>query len=352
MSCIAKYMKQNRVALITARRLRSSRSSLNLTNYLLDHLDEQLQLSVIIIDNLLSKKYIISEDELRQHHSYVPFHNIKDHPRVTEVLYLEQLSLSELKKKFDTAIITIYNDFGEDGSIQGLLDLVGIPYFGPSLKTSAVCFDKQFTKGILSYAGITVPKGIQLNSVETTSQTINRKIQELTLPLIVKPASSGSSRGTSIVKTRDQLNSAIREAQQYSGEVLVEEFVQGTEYSVGVIGHYTHPQALPVVMIKTDTEFFDYHAKYLSQSTQEICPAPIDKKLTTLLQKTAVKAYKAVKAKSHARIDMIASDKGIFVLEINTFPGLSIGSIFPKELSVVGLSVPEFIYQVLSGKIK
>jgi|GEM_PF-305462 D-alanine-D-alanine ligase len=338
--------KPIRLAIITARNLKTSPSSNNTILRLLDNLSkEKYRLSILLVDDLIPKSHQTKLKKLKEVPTYQPFHLIKNHPKVSRCLNLTQLSLNQLKNKIDFAIIPIYNFFGEDGTLLGLLDSVGIPYLSPSMKTSAVCFDKKFCKAILKAHGILVSRDIEIRQKTFKLPT------SFSFPLIVKPTSCGASFGACLATNSGELHQAVKKAFKFSTEVLIEEYIKGDEYSIGIIGHYTKPQALPVVMIKTINPFFDYEAKYYPNKVEEICPAPISNNLTKKLQLVAIKAYQAVKADSHARIDIICKDKNIYVLEINTFPGLLSQSIFPKELTAIGSSLSKFLDQTIQSKL-
>jgi len=335
-----------RVVIVIATNIRTSIGSSNTVLNLLENLDpEKYQISIALIDDLVPKRLMISQEELIKDPTYISFEKIKNHDKVSHIYLLSTLSLGQVKKMFDVAIVAIYNEFGEDGKTLGFLDLVGIPYLSPRLNSSVVAFDKTFTKAIFSRHGLLVPKSIEINK-KTKNQI------PLSYPVIVKPTSNGASRGTTLVKKQSDLKAAIEKAFNFSEEVLIEEYIEGQEFTVGVIGHYTNPKALPVVLIKSKNEFFDYEAKYVAGKAEEICPAPINKEIELALQKTAIKAYQAIKAESHSRIDMIKKGNDIYVLEINSFPGLVSTSIFPKELNAAGLSLAEFLDKSIEEKLK
>jgi D-alanine-D-alanine ligase len=215
--------------------------------------------------------------------------------------------------------------------------------------TSALCFDKSITKSILRAHGIAVPKGfdVELASYQPKA-AIEMMAKKLGYPLIIKPASSGASRGVVLVTQPEDLWRAIRTAGKFSDRILIEERLDGQEFSVGVVGDFNNVSALPVVEIRTRRPFFDYRAKYVPGESEELCPAPIGGRLKRNLQRAAIRAFQAVRGQSHSRIDMVFTKRKIFVLEINTFPGLTRGSIFPKELQALGSSLGEFLDRAIS----
>lgn len=346
--------KPIRLAIITARNLKTSSGSNNTVLSLLNSLDEKIyKISIVLVDDFVPKFWQINQEELEKDSAYAPFKSIEKNSKVSECLFLSQLSLKELKDRFEIAIVAIYNYFGEDGKLLGLLEIAGIPYVSPSLKSSVVCFDKKFCKSVLKAKGVLVCKDFEVYKKGFEISKVKEKIRKsFKYPLMVKTVSCGASRGVSLVSKDSELEEAITNGFAFSEEVLVEEYIDGEEYTVGVIGHYTSPKALPVMMIKTSNIFFDYEAKYVAGKTKEICPAPIDDDLKKKLQLTAKEAYQAVKAESHARVDMIYKDGKVYVLEINSFPGLLSQSLFPQELKADGSSLTEFLDKTIEEKLK
>jgi len=342
------------LAIVTARNLKTSSGSNNTVLNILNNLDEsKYKIDILLIDDLVPISLRISKENLKKVKTYVSFKLIKNNKKVLGCYHLSQLSLSKIQKKYDAAIVAIYNNFGEDGKLLGLLDTIGIPYIGPGLKASVVCFDKTITKAILQYNDILVPRGIQINKDQYNYNNFKKLIENsFNYPFIVKTASCGASWGVSLITDKTQLQSAIKEAFKFSEDVLIEEYIKGDEFTVGVVGNHVKPTVLPVVLIKTKNAFFDYEAKYTQGLTKEICPAPISKNLEIRLKNTALAAYRAVKAESHSRIDMIVSGDNIYVLEINTFPGLTSSSIFPKELIATGSSLSQFLDKNIRDKLK
>ena len=333
-----------RLLIVTATNIRTSTGSSNTVLNLLKNLDpNKYQISVVLVDDLVPKRLTVKK-KLIKNDTYISFEKIKDHDKVSYVYSLSALSIGQIKKMFDIAIVAIYNEFGEDGKTLGLLELAGIPFLSPNLNSSALAFDKGFTKAVLSYHGLLVPKSIEINK--------NSPIPKLlTYPLMIKPIANGASRGMTLVKKEIDLTPAIEKAFTFSQGVFIEEYIKGDEFTVGLIGHYTNPIALPAVMIKTKNEFFDYEAKYCAEKAEEICPAPISKELELKLRNTAIKAYQAIKGENHSRVDMIKRGNDIYVLEINSFPGLLSNSLFPKELKAAGISISQFLDKSIKERL-
>jgi D-alanine-D-alanine ligase len=254
----------------------------------------------------------------------------------------------------DVAFILLHGRFGEDGTIQGLLDLIGLSYQGSGVLGSALAMDKQLTKLIYKEAKIPTPPWIHIHQ----SDKINTKeiISRLGIPLIVKPCTQGSSVGISKVTDENGLCSAIKKAFKWDNRILIESFIKGREITGGVIG-LEELLSLPLVEIVPDLShsFFDYDAKYLSKATVEICPANIQGRAFRKAQSIAVAAHRALHLRAYSRTDMILSDTGkIYVLETNTIPGMTPTSLFPQAAEAAGISfsrlLDKLIDMALSGR--
>jgi len=245
--------------------------------------------------------------------------------------------LVEDAPKIDVALIILHGPMGEDGTIQGLLDLLEIPYQGSGVLGSAIGMNKLVSKQLYEKSGLRVPPYmvIKRNDVLNPDECTKR----IALPLVVKPVSSGSSVGISIVKSTDYLKDAVDKAFVEDSSVLIESYIDGIELTVGVIGN-DKPEALPIIEIIPDKshEFFDYEAKYTAGVTQEICPARIDDALTQKAQATAITAHKALFCKGYSRTDMILKDQDIYILETNTIPGMTATSLLPLAAGAAGIS--------------
>lgn len=344
------------IAIITARNLKtSSDCSPETVLNLLNVIDiNNFKIDLIFVDEFIPLELRVTENELLDLPMYVPFSEVEKHPKLSETYRLADFTFAEFRQRYQMAIVAIYNDLGEDGKILGMLDLLGIPYLSPSLKVSAVCFDKSYTKALLNYAGVSNPEGFLVSHDKCSIDWINNEVvKKFNYPVMLKAVSSGNSWGVNKVTNEMELPQAIANALKYSDEILVERFIEGQEFTVGVVGDYTKPLALPVVQINTRNEFFDYVAKYTSGKTDEQCPALIKPELEEKLRSVAIRAYQAVKANSHARIDILLSkDETPYVLDINTFPGLNTASLFPKELLVSGTTLDQFVNSEIQKKYR
>jgi D-alanine-D-alanine ligase len=247
----------------------------------------------------------------------------------------------------DVAFILLHGRYGEDGTIQGLLDLIGLPYQGSGVLGSALAMDKHLAKVIYQQAGIPTPPWIHLlrNGKVDTKQIVNR----LGIPLMVKPCTQGSSVGIRKVTNEKKLGPAIKKAFQWDNRVLVESFIEGREITGGVLG-LEELLPLPLVEIIPDSSysFFDYDAKYLPGATREICPADIPKKVSEKARALAVAAHKALQLRAYSRTDMIIADTDkIFALETNTIPGMTLTSLFPQAAEAAGITFSKLLDQLI-----
>ncbi|MDO9565746.1 MAG: D-alanine--D-alanine ligase [Candidatus Desulfaltia sp.] len=239
--------------------------------------------------------------------------------------------------KIDLALIILHGPFGEDGTIQGLLELLDIPYQGSGVLGSAIAMDKLVSKKLYEQSNIPVPSYIAINQ----SDKINPEeyVDQLGLPLVIKPVSSGSSIGMSLVKSIGSIKNAVDTAFAFDETILIEKYIKGIELTGAVIGN-DKLEVFPIVEIIPDKEhdFFDFHAKYTAGITQEICPARIDDNLAEKAKTYAKKAHQALGCKGYSRTDMILDNKDIYVLETNTIPGMTETSLLPLAAKTAGIS--------------
>ncbi len=238
--------------------------------------------------------------------------------------------------ELDVALIIMHGRGGEDGSIQGMLDLLEVPYQGSGVLASALAMNKELSKILYLQAGLKVPHALVFTQNEApTPEQIKEK---LGLPAVIKPVHEGSSIGITIAKTLQELEQGLAAAFKYDYRVLVEEFIEGPEVTGGVLGN-TELKALPLVEIvpATSYPFFTYEAKYQAGATTEICPARIDPELTAAAQKCALTAHRALGCRGYSRTDMKIRDGEIYVLETNTIPGMTATSLFPQGAKAAGI---------------
>ncbi len=249
--------------------------------------------------------------------------------------------------KIDVALVILHGRYGEDGTVQGLLELIGIPYQGSGVLGSAAAMNKLAAKKFYEQADILVPPYMAFHK----DQTIDPDIfdSRIGLPIVVKPVEGGSSIGMSIVNEKKDLSAALQKAFEYDHTIILEKYIKGIEITGGVIGN-DDPEALPLIEIipGKDYTFFDYEAKYQPGATKEVCPARLDLAQTATAQSLAVKAHQALFCRGYSRTDMIVSSEGeIFVLETNTIPGMTPTSLLPQAAQAHGLSFSRLLDRLI-----
>lgn len=247
-----------------------------------------------------------------------------------------------MQAEYDVAFIAMHGQRGEDGCIQGLLEILHIPYTFSGVRASAIASEKDFAKVVCSAVGIEVPRGIEIESKkELSDEDIQTIITTYGLPLIVKPVSNGSSYGVTRVTQKEELRGAIKLAGDKDERILIEECIVGTEITVPVLGN-DNPQALPVVEISFESDFYDLKVKYESASLHHIIPSRLNDDVVKLSQKYAVMAHKALGCRGVSRSDFIVTPDGCPVLlETNTIPGMTVSSLLPDSARHAGIEFPE-----------
>ena len=261
-------------------------------------------------------------------------------------------SLADLAAQgFDRVFIALHGRYGEDGSLQGALEQLGIPYTGSGVMASSVGMDKITTKKLWLMEGVPTPKYATVDA----DTDLDALVAELGLPLIVKPPLEGSSIGITKVLERDQLADAIALVASMDDAVLVEQFVTGREFTVAVLGHGAAARALPIVEIVAPEGKYDYQNKYFTDDTQYHCPAPLPDELTQEIQRHAVNAYRALGCEGWGRVDVLVreSDMRPFLLGVNTSPGMTTHSLVPMAARAVGIGYEDLCVEILrSARLK
>ncbi len=254
--------------------------------------------------------------------------------------------VEELKELCDVVFIAMHGPFGEDGTVQGMLDLFGIRYTGPGVLASSVGMDKLVFRKVMKAEEIPIPKYLTLRSGEGNEfKRIKKEIGPP--PYFVKPSNQGSSVGINRADNEGELKEAIKTAFLYSDVVLIDEYISGVELTCGVLGN-ENPEALPIVEIIPKAKFFDYESKYEDEGAEEIVPARISDGLTKEVQETAIEIYRSLGCSGFSRVDFILRDgKELVVLEINTIPGLTPVSLLPKSALAAGLSYPDLLEKIV-----
>ncbi|MBK5256723.1 MAG: D-alanine--D-alanine ligase [Vicinamibacteria bacterium] len=251
----------------------------------------------------------------------------------------------------DVAFLALHGKYGEDGTIQGFLELTGLPYTGSGVLASALAMDKVMSKRVLRGEGIKMPRGAHMSRADLSRDLsiVLARAHEL-LPAVVKPSKQGSSLGMSMVDSPEAMESAVRIALDHDDQALVEERIFGTEITVGVIGVVGSEelQALPVVEIVPKREFFDYLAKYDPDQCDEICPARISEAARLTAQSLAVRAHRSLGCSGYSRTDLILGPNGPVVLEVNTLPGMTMNSLLPKAAAAAGIPFGDLLHRIVS----
>lgn len=251
--------------------------------------------------------------------------------------------------KPDVAFLALHGEKGEDGCIQGLLEWMGIPYTGPGVASSAVCMDKNLTKKILKQSGITTPDFMEYEIHEKKSlESLKEDVKSnLGFPVVVKSPCQGSSIGVVMVNKEEQLIPAVEECLKYGDKVLFEQFIDGTEVTVPIMGN-DELTVLPIIEIESENEFYDYESKYTQGMCRHIIPARIDEETWEDVEEMAKKAYRAARCKGLSRVDFIIDKSGVpNVIEINTLPGMTEMSLFPDAARYAGIDFPALVDKIV-----
>jgi D-alanine-D-alanine ligase len=249
---------------------------------------------------------------------------------------------SLIDEKFERAFIALHGRFGEDGTVQGILEWLGIPYTGSGVLASALAMDKLRTKRIWAAEKLPTPR-YELLGAQTNFRIAARK---LGVPIMVKPASEGSSIGMSKVRAAAKLEEAYRFAAKYDRIVIAEEFVDGMELTCGILG----AQALPLIKLETPRDFYDYEAKYIANDTRYLVPSGLPAKKEKELRELCLAAFRTLGCEGWGRVDLMLNKRGRpFLLEVNTSPGMTDHSLVPMAARAVGLSYEDLCVKILEG---
>lgn len=251
----------------------------------------------------------------------------------------------------DVVFVALHGKHGEDGTIQGLLEMLGFVYTGSGVLASALAMDKVMTKKILIYEGIVTPPFYIFNGEELKKGNLEREIAnavaQIGLPMVIKPARQGSTIGISVARSEAELEMSINEALQYDTKIFGEKFIEGVEVTASVLGS-TKPQVLPLIEIVSETGFYDYTAKYSKGLSHHIIPARISPQAAGKVEEMALKTFKALDCRQFARVDFIVGkDDTAYVLEVNTIPGMTELSLFPDAAKAAGISFSQLVSKLV-----
>jgi D-alanine-D-alanine ligase len=252
---------------------------------------------------------------------------------------------SMTQEQFDRVFISLHGRYGEDGTMQGFLEQISIPYTGSGVLASAMAIDKQVTKNIWLSQGLATPKFMMLDEYSNWDEVI----QYLSLPLIVKPAREGSSLGLTKVKLVSELQEAYQLAAKLDREVMAEQCIVGEELTCPVIGQGKYVQALPMIKIKAPDANYDYHHKYVSNDTQYVCPPGLDPKLEEAIEDLAIRSYQTLGCSGWGRADVMIDQNTNqpYLLEMNTSPGMTTHSLVPMAAKQAGVSYEKLVLWIL-----
>jgi len=244
------------------------------------------------------------------------------------------------QKEVEVAFIALHGRFGEDGRVQGLLEMMQIPYTGSGVMASSIAIDKVVTKQLLLFHELPTP-GFDFIRPGDSLDDLQARCQQL--PLIVKPSREGSTIGITIARTVEVLRQGIAAAAELDGTVLMEEFIDGDELTVSVL----NGKALPIIKIVPKSGFYDYQAKYFSGDTAYLLPAPIDAEVYQQVQRDAEAAYRALGCRGAARVDFMLREREYYCIEVNTIPGMTETSLLPKAAAAAGIDFPQLVEMLL-----
>ncbi|MDD3725612.1 MAG: D-alanine--D-alanine ligase [Candidatus Ratteibacteria bacterium] len=244
-----------------------------------------------------------------------------------------------LKASPDCVFVALHGERGEDGIVQGLLETLNIPYTGSGVRASAICMNKIVTKKILTYHKIPTPAFVEVQKDKCPRLPFS-------FPAVVKPANMGSTIGIKVVHNKKEMLTAIKECFKLDSEVFIEEYIKGTEVTVGILGNQK-PELLPVIEIETATGFYDYKAKYTPGGSRHIIPARIDKKIVKKIECIALNTYKILGCSGFARMEIIVRKGTPYVLDVNTIPGMTDTSLLPDAARAKGISFDELCEKIV-----
>jgi len=248
----------------------------------------------------------------------------------------------KLCKEADAVFMALHGENGENGKIQAVFDLEEIVYTGTDTLSSAVCMNKALAKEIMAYNGIPVPKGVRVKKGMNISNTVG-------FPCVVKANNGGSSVGVSIANNEAEFEAALADSFKYDDEIVIEQYIKGREFSIGVI----EGKALPIIEIAPLVGFYDYKNKYQAGSAVETCPALIDDNKTKEMQQYAERAFEVLRLRDYARMDFMMAENGsVYCLEANTLPGMTATSLIPQEAAAVGISFEQLIEKMIGIALK
>lgn len=251
----------------------------------------------------------------------------------------------EKVKGIDFALLALHGAFGEDGTVQSVLQTLDIPYSGCGPLSSALCMDKDLTKKVLKANGVRTAEWLNVRSVEEIDYA---KIEEMGYPVFVKPTNGGSSVATFKIYKKEEIENAVIEGLKWDKEVMIEQFISGEEITCPVMGD----ELFPIIAIRPKSDFFDFTQKYAADGADEVV-IELEEKLHNEVEQMAFDTYRALKCEVYSRIDMIITKEGVpYILEVNTLPGMTSASLFPKSAAAHGIPFDKFLEKIIEGSLK
>jgi D-alanine-D-alanine ligase len=268
--------------------------------------------------------------------------------RAVQIDALQDVGRRLEEAKVDVAFLALHGRYGEDGTIQGLLEVMGIPYTGSGVLASALGMNKVAAKKVIAASGLPTPDYFEVPAGEDARSSAARIEDRLGLPVMLKPVQEGSSLGVSKCKTAEQLACALEQGLSEFGKMFAEKFVPGTEITVGVLERDGRAEALPILQLVPKNEFYDYEAKYTEGMTEFILPARLDPEVYARAQQTAVAVFGAIGCRGYSRVDMMVDQDGTpWFVEVNTLPGMTELSDLPAQARAAGISYEDLVETIL-----
>lgn len=261
-----------------------------------------------------------------------------------EIVDVSENVMNDLKG-FDFAYNTLHGKYGEDGCIQGVLEILKIPYTGCGVLSSAICMNKEYTKKVMAMSGLPLIKSVYLLPDENPIE----KVTQLNYPLMIKPVSEGSSFGMNKVNNQEELVKAVEEARKYNANILIEEYLVGISTTVGVLEKNGKAFATEILELRPKKEWYDYEAKYTKGMTEFILPAQISPEMTEKVKRYAVKAFEACACSGVSRVDFLIVDDVPYILEVNTNPGMTDTSDLPAQALACGIDYDNLVLMILNS---
>lgn len=270
---------------------------------------------------------------------------------VTQIDPVDRKDLVKLVEgSFDVAFLALHGKLGEDGTIQGMLEILGLPYTGPDVWSSATAIDKAKTKTVYERVGVPTPKSVLLLNPDDMSAS--QIVEEFGTSCVVKAATEGSALGVYLCNGLEEIESALQKVFEIDDKAIVETLIQGDEYTVGVLGT-KDPRALPVIQIIPVNEFYDFESKYAEGGSKHVCPAPLSDDLTKKAQDIALLAHKGLECSGVSRTDLLLDEQGDFwALETNTIPGMTPTSLLPDAARSVGMSFTDLCIDLIADALE